>query len=214
MTALPSVPGVLKTVIKGTKSSKAWANVLHYAYTGAPPSPTDVLAIAVDLVGFWNTYMKPRATADAFLEGAEVTDLSSPMGSQVDHVITPLAGTNGEDPLPNNVCFLVDYPVTLRYRGGHPRTYIIGGGDGDLDSAGSSWIFWNPAFITAMGTSWTGFTGGIESSTYGSTNVTNQCAVKYVEGGARLLVPVVMPLHSFATEANVASQRRRSRTGS
>lgn len=214
MPALPSVPDVIKVVLKGRKSAKAWANVLHYVYSGAPPSLSDVTAVASDVAGFWNTFMKPRATADAQLEGVEVTDLASPMGSQVDHIITPIVGTNGEDPLPNNVAFLSDYPVALRYRGGHPRTYWLGGGDGDLFSAGSSWILWNPAFVVAMGTSIQGMLNSLPGATYGGTVIGDQCAVRYNGGGARLVTPIVLPLTSFSVEVNVASQRRRSRIGS
>jgi hypothetical protein len=107
------------------------------------------------------------------------------------------------------VCVLVDYPVSLRYRGGHPRTYIVGGGDGDLDTAGSDWSAWNSSFTTAVATSWAAFISGIEAITVGSTVMGTQCCVRYINAGAPLVAPIVLPLASFSVQTQLASQRRR-----
>lgn len=209
MPALPPAGKVLRVAVQGIKSFENWANILHFLYTGANPSVADVTTVANDVVGFWNTYMKPRATVDTTLESVKVTDLSSAAGSQVEVAAGPIVGTNAEDPIPGSACFLVDYDVSLRYRGGHPRTYIVGGGDGDLDSAGVDWSIWNPSFIAAMATSWSGFTTHISAITVGATNLGDQCAVRYRSAGVPLAVPIVLDLPTFNTESRVCSQRRR-----
>lgn len=209
MPALPPAGKVLRIALQGIKSAENWANILHFIYSGANPSVADVTSIAARVITEWNTYMKPRATADTTLETVKVTDLSSASGAQVESAAGPIVGTNAEDPIPGSACFLVDYDVSLRYRGGHPRTYIVGGGDGDLDTGAANWSVWNASFIAAMATSWTGFTTHISGFTAGSTTIGDQCAVRYKSAGVPLVTPIVLDLPTFNTESRVCSQRRR-----
>jgi hypothetical protein len=200
---------VLRIAIEGIKSGAPWANILHAAYTGSVPSVATLHAVATDIANLWAAHMQPRQTSDTSLETIKLTDLSSAMGAQVEdtHSIT---GTNGEDPLPSSVAALVDYPVALRYRGGHPRQYLVAGGDGDLFTLGLDWNQWNTAFLAALGTSWQNFTNGLSAISEAGTNLGELVAIRYLHDKAYLVPPIVLPLPSFTLSVLVASQRRRT----
>lgn len=206
---LPPAANILRTAISGLKSLEPWANVLHFAWSGATPTVANLHTVAVDIANLWNTYMAPRQTSDTAMTGIKLTDLTTSMGAQTEDPFA-VYGTNGEDPIPNQVCVLVDYPVALRYRGGHPRTYVVAGGDGDLTPGSGNWNQWNDSFLAAMGTSWQDFTDGVSAISVGGTNIDLLKGIRYVHAGIYLPVPIQLDLPSFTIGQVVATQRRRT----
>lgn len=215
MPPLPPVPQVLKIIVQGNSGESSpitWANILHFQYSGAAPSPSVCNTIATHVQTTWAAHMSAEQVNNVFQNVVEVIDLtSSTAGSGAD--FTGNAGTRGDDEIPANVAFLVTYPVLRRYRGGHPRTYLMVGGNADfLDAA-----HWSSAFTTEVGNHWAAFLDAIIGFSTSGTTITNMVNVSYYSGkdltGKPILrpVPLVDPLTVANMQANqqMASQRRR-----
>jgi hypothetical protein len=203
---LPSPGQILRVALQGAGDIYPWANILHWAYTGATPSVATLDTIADDIAGAWETDMASIYTVDNSLITTKVTDLSSAFGAQVERD-TGVTGTNGEDPIPNNVCTLITFPVALRYRGGHPRTYLAAGGAGN--QATDSVTEWNSGYITEVTTAWANFTDAVSVLSVGGCDLGDLVCVRYFSEGALLTDPIVLTLPTFEVSNRVASQRRR-----
>lgn len=122
MPALPDVPGVLKIVLAGDVDNEdiyGWANVLHFKYSGPPPSDADCATIGSDVATIWGTRMAPQCPSPTRLGEVNVIDLTSHTAGQWDSTVS-VNGTRGDDSIPANAAMLMSYPVGTRYRGGAP----------------------------------------------------------------------------------------------
>jgi len=200
------VANVVKVIVKGTSSDLRWANVLHYVYGGAPPSEPSVSGLAEFMFNEYVSQISPLSHADTSVDEVEVIDLSS-ASSNVGTYGSATPGSAGGDVLPASVSVLASYPVTLRYKGGHPRSYIFAGVQADLQDMSN----WTSAFITEITDAWGNFIGTPVGDTISGTTYTSQCAVSYRSGDAFRETPVVMGIASFVINAPIASQRRRMR---
>ena len=115
--------------------------------------------------------------------------------------------------MPASSCYLIDYPISTRYRGGHPRTYLPSGPIGGLsDSA-----HWSSGVIATLQTGWRTFIGLLYSSTYTSFSAASQVCVSYVNKVInpvkpyRRTTPLVYAItqNTATVKLEVASQRRR-----
>lgn len=203
---LPSPGQVLRIALQGAGDIYPWANILHAAYTGSPPSVSVLETLAAAIGTVWNSTIGGAFTSDNSLLTTKITDLSSDFGAQVE-VDTPNPGTNGEDPIPNNVCTLITYPVDLRYRGGHPRTYLAAGGAGN--QATDSVTMWNSGYVDEVTSEWTAFTDYISAYSASGLTLGDLLCVRYFSEGVLLTTPIVLPLPTFEVSNRVASQRRR-----
>lgn len=210
---LPPVPGVIKVTIGGNYGPHPWANVLHWRYSGQIPTSTTLAQLTINAGTSWSINMAPRCPSHITLTLITATDLSSATGAFGENIAN-VPGTRGDDTLTGNAAMLVTYPVPLRYRGGHPRTYLAVGGNAD-DSDASDW---SGAFVIEVQNAWRAFTQSIGTSSIGGTVFGNQCAVSY-NGKYK---PIVPPTNYPAPEildfgspgpgtchGQVASQRRR-----
>lgn len=212
MPPLPVVAGVLKVVISGTIGTYNWANVYHCQYTGGPPDVADLNTFTTALATSWNTNMAPNAQTDVLLTKVTATDLASTSGSEGvwsgSH-----AGTNSGQINAANVSILVDFPSSYRYRGGHPRAYIVPGSAPNLTDA----AHWDTTIVANVLTGIKVLLGLFYTSSYSSFSASGQCAVSYVNKVInptppyRRTTPLVMPIaqNTMSVISEVASQRRR-----
>lgn len=211
---LKPVPNVLKIVIGGSQSGRIWANVLHFRYSGGPPTNGDCSSLAAQITIKWNTNMAPECPSPIVLTKVTVTDLTSPTAGGGEATAN-YAGTRGDDVIGANTAMLVTYPLQLRYKGGHPRSYLLVGGNADnLDGDQ-----WHTAFADEVYTHWTAFLNSIVSSTSGTTTIAGMVAVRYhgqflPNGGPPhfyLDNPLVgdLIIDQLQTQIQMASQRRR-----
>jgi hypothetical protein len=213
--ALPAVPQVLKVVVQGNTSEASpvtWANVMHFAYSGTAPSGTVCNTIAAEIGTLWNSHMAAECPSPTVQNLVEVFDLtSSTSGSGSDGSVH--AGTRGGDEIPANVAMLVNCPISRRYRGGHPRQYLIVGGNADfLDAA-----HWSTAFTAEVQTHWQAFMSGIVGYSTGGCTISNFVSVSYYSKEVnpippyRRTIPLVddITISTCFTEQQMASQRRR-----
>lgn len=215
MPPLPAVPNVLKVQIMGTSGEATplnWANILHFSYSGTAPTNTVCNTIATEIATLWNSHMAAECVNNVVLGNVAVTDLtSSTAGSGAAAVDMP--GTRGDDELPANVAYLVTYPMSRRYRGGHPRTYLYVLGISDfLDAA-----HWSDAATTEVIDHWALFLNGIVGYSTSGCTISNLVNVSYVDKALNPVPPYwrtdpIVDTLSTATmigQQQMASQRRR-----
>lgn len=215
MPPLPAVPNVFKIIVKGISGEATplnWANILHWVWSGTTPTVSTCQAIATKVNAEWATNMSPEQVNNITQTETEVIDLTSATAASAVESASN-AGTRGDDEIPANVAFLVDYLITRRYRGGHPRSYLIVGGNADfLDAA-----HWSTAFTAEVATHWSDFLGALSGFTTAGTTLGNQCQVSYVDKALNPVppyyrtIPVVDQFTGSYIEAQqqMASQRRR-----
>jgi hypothetical protein len=212
MPALPVVAYTLKLALSGTIGPYNWANVLHVQYTGGPPDTADLITFATAIATSWNTNIAPLVPSNVILTQVVATDLASTSGASGNFAGSHAGAASGTVG-PANAAFLVDYPSSFRYRGGHPRTYLPPTVAGDLqDSA-----HWTTTIVGTLQTAWRVVLGLLYTSSYSSFSASGQCAVSYVSTAVtptpphRRVTPLVMPIaqNTCLIKTEVASQRRR-----
>ena len=220
MPALPSVPGVIKMDAFYTIGSDLQAlNRIFIAYTGGPPSPGDAATLASDLYTIWAAEIPVYMQDANALTGVEVTDLSSPTGSQATHSHTTAGSLTG-NPLPANVAGLASMKISRRYRGGKPRTYLPVGDNTSVQTAQT----WTTAFVGVLQASLNAIIADIAVTAAGTTSLTHLVNVSYysgftvvtnpVTGRARNVpklrtTPLIDAVTGWTFETTQASQRRR-----
>jgi hypothetical protein len=178
MPALPPIPNCLKATLQYAYGDDNNAqNILHFSYSGGPPSATDCATLAGDIRASFNTNLKSLFHTGSVLETTTVLDLGSSTGAQgVD--TTTVTGTEAGAGLAAATCALINFGIAQRYRGGKGRAYFPGFTNSDLATLGH----WLPASITAMGTGWTNFIAAIVGAVAGTTTITHHVIASQYSG--------------------------------
>jgi len=208
MPALPPIADVLKVVFQGTVGDRDWVNVLHYQYSGGAPSSADLDGYAATLSSSWGSVMSPLQDTNTAQTVVQLTDLTSPTSGQGTTESTN-PGTREGDFLPASTCMLINYPLSNRYRGGHPRTYLCVGVWADTESPQQ----WVSTFQSAVTTAWKTFTVDQVGVTVGPATIASIGAVSYRFEKAPRVTPVWFPYFSNQGTASLtmANMRRRTR---
>jgi hypothetical protein len=212
---LNPVPNVLKVFIEGKTDNtdlQKWGNVLHFEYSGSAPTNTTCAAIAAAIEAAWAAHVASLCPSPTTLTSVTVTDLTSTTAGEGQWLGTA-AGTRGDDSIPANAAVLVSYPSALRYKGGHPRTYLYALGNADLTGAGQ----WTP--LGEVDSHWQAFLTACLAAGSSGTVISQFCSVRYKgkflpNGGPPhfyLDTPLVnvIPIGSAVAQAEIASQKRR-----
>jgi hypothetical protein len=190
--------------------------VLHFQYTGTAPTNAELLSWAQSATSFWQTHMSPEQPSPFLLKSAEATDLTSnTSGQAIFEVPSPyIAGTRGDDVIGANTAFLISYPIQSRYRGGHPRNYLLVGGNADNADAAT----WSSAFVTEVQGHWNAFTSALGGAPPAGTTMPSMCMVSYHSKYRPIVPPTNYPapiVYSYGGvaqgigNAEMASARRR-----
>lgn len=215
---LAPVPGVLKVVISGQVDALSgpndWTNVLHFQYGGTAPSNATCGTIAGNIGTAWGAHMAAACPSPTVLNTVQVTDLTSDAAGQGEALVnTP--GTRGDDSIPANAALLISYPSSIRYKGGHPRTYLFVLGNADMSGAQN----WNGSATLEVQADWRAFLTACLSAGAAGCTLSGFCSVRYKgkflpNGGPPhfyLTTPVVnpIPISSATARQQMASQRGR-----
>lgn len=214
---LNPVPNVLKVYLQGfidTSQQEIWGNVLHFQYSGTPPSNATCATLGTLIASQWATHMAPACPSPTSLQVVQVTDLTSTTAGEGEALVLH-PGSRGDDSIPANAALLISYPSALRYKGGHPRTYLYVLGNADLSGAMS----WSPAATTEVQGDWQAFLTGCVGLTSGGMTISGFCSVRYKgkflpnSGPPHfyLNTPLINPIPpgQAAAHAQIASQRGR-----
>lgn len=212
---LNPVPGVLKVFLEGFidgTDTQKWGNVLHFSYSGTAPTGPTCATIASDIATQWGSHVASLCPSPTELKTVTVTDLTSTTSGEGIALVSS-AGTRGDDSIPANAACLVSYPTTLRYKGGHPRTYLYVLGNSDLTGAGQ----WTPT--AEVSTKWQAFLTAVAAISVAGTTLSGFVAVRYKgkflpNGGPPhyyLTSPLVenILISGLTVQAQMASQKRR-----
>lgn len=214
---LHPVPEVLRVFLNGFVDNEdqfTWGNVLHVGYSGSAPDNTNCDTLANLFADAWNTQFAPECPAPTQLTDVTVTDLTSDSAAEGTWVGAH-NGTRGDDSIPANAAVLISYPSALRYKGGHPRSYLYAGGNADLEGAAK----WSTAFTAEVRTHWSNFLLNLLGLTVGSTTTSTVGWVryrgKYLPNDGPPHYYLTTPMFSTFSPAEIvahqeiASQRRR-----
>lgn len=209
----PPVPNVVTVSLQGTSTNDVWENSVHFQYSGPPPSASVLNTVATNTFNGWTATMAPEVVGTIALTQVSVLDLSSNTAAQGIATGTQ-GGTRGDDPIPQNAAFLISYPSSLRFRGGHFRNYLLVGGVADMDGYN-----WHAAFVTEVKTHWDNFLTSFLNFSTGGFTPTNQVGLKrhgkFAPNGGPpgyvLTTPVIvtLPHGSSVPHAQIASQKGR-----
>jgi hypothetical protein len=200
------VPGVARIALEGNQAGRPFANIFHVQYTGAAPTAPNLLTwVDVWFESVTGT-LAGVAHTTATYTGATITDLSSLTGAQVSTAASPVPGGLAGDTIPSNSAGLINYNSSFRYRGGHPRSYLVAGVQTSLLNPNT----WTDAFTgnlndcsdsirAAAAVPGTGF------------DATGPCAVSYRSADAYRVTPLVMPIATGVASSGIATMRRRMR---
>jgi hypothetical protein len=211
MPALPAAAEVLQVTLEGTVGDFNWVNKLHYKYSGGAPADSDLDGLVATMAANWATALAPLTDESSALTKVSCVDLTSSLSASAEDVVSE-PGTRAGDFLPANACALVDYAISARYRGGHPRSYLNVGVWADLvDPA-----HWTDGFVGEVTTGWAILTSGIVGTTFGDATIVTLGCLSYYSGGTKT-DPVRRVTPAFFTisgstgtcQSELASQRRR-----
>jgi hypothetical protein len=205
---------VLEGFVDTSAADTLWANVLHFQYGGTAPSNATCVTIGTNIANAWNTNVASLCPSPTTLQVVTVTDLSSATAGSGEALVLH-AGTRGDDSIPANAAVLISYPSALRYKGGHPRTYLYVLGNADLSGATN----WSTAATAEVQTKWQAFlTACLATGTAGAT-ISSFCSVRYrgkflPNAGPPhyyLTTPLVNPIAATSAHAQqqISSQRGR-----
>lgn len=204
MAPLPAVAGVVKCEFEFSLGSNFGAVIMHTAYSSDPPSSADLSSAVYGMANAFSDTVMGNFNGDVVFNQLVMTDLSSDTAAS-ESAPQGVQGGESSGTVPASACVMTSYPVGMRYRGGHPRSYWPALGGGSLDTPGT----WHASNIADFQGNFQTFFDNWVNSLYGSLQFTTWVCVRYLSGGAVLVPPLVLPLNSFNISNVIRSQRRR-----
>jgi hypothetical protein len=220
--ALPDAPSIIKQRLHWDVGTDANAiTLLHFKYAGAPPVPLDMSSYCTSFNALtaaeWPIYLDAETT---YL-GTDVVDLTSPTSAS-GSAGTSVVGTRAGSSIGASSAVLINYPISRRYRGGKPRSYLPWGTADDLLTRNS----WKGASLTDFQTGWDAIQAAVAAAfPIGSATFVEFVSVSYYgppnrtvtgsTGRVRTLsttraAPLIDLLGDFTVSGKVGSQRRRN----
>jgi len=221
MPALPNVAKVVRVDFHQTFANDlSCLNRIFLSYAGAL-SQADAQTWVNTINTSWGrpTAMKGVQVAAAALSRVVLTDLTSNTSPQAEND-TAISGTNASNPLSAGAAFCLKFKLARRYRGGHPRIYILGASQNLLFNAQQ----WSATTITAYLAAWNDFMTNGPLTAPSAVSTVNHVNVSYFSGFHNVTfpsgrirpvptlrnTPAVDLVVAYAGNPQVASQRRRN----
>lgn len=166
----PFVPvaSVLRFRYAGLAAGNTWVNSFAVQYAGTVPDATALSALATTLRGLWNTHLAALYVTTSSLQSTTVWDISSETGASGVNSTTAVGTTAAANPLPMNAAVAVSWPIQIRYRGGHPRTYLLARNGGDVTGQKVLGTAYHDAIVAAF----TAWRGAVNATALGGANLT------------------------------------------
>jgi len=206
MPALPNAPGSVRVAVAGTFNGRTVANILHFNAGVSAYTQSELNGLATSVRATWVTNMLPLITSAYSVTTVTTTDLTSPTAF-VGSATGSDPGGSGGVTQSAQVATCITWRIGRHYRGGHPRTYLVGPGAASNytlpGSFSGAFLTLTATRIAAMLTAIGGFTppsGGVPWSL---------CCLHYKLNGAVLTLPTPDPITAGVVNARVDTQRRR-----
>jgi hypothetical protein len=185
-------------------------------------SGADAATLLTTLGSSWGTHFAPITATPYQLALVRVIDLNSQSGVVVQQAAVHTGSAAGT-PLTAGTALVLSAKIPYRFRGGHPRVYIVGMPQSDLADSNT----WNATFLPTVATAWTSLLADMNALA-----ITNVGTLQYIywhthssnkadfPGGVPttkppwpLATPVPHLISSWNANPQVASQRRRNQQG-
>lgn len=194
---------LLKIDVKYTGERNTAANVFFlHSISAAGATVSNLAALASTIYSLWATDIMPYVTSAVTLSEVIAADWTSMDGLVGAHQDTTAGSLTG-DPLPSQVCTLVNATTNLRYRGGRGRMYLPQPTGAQLASD----MTWTSTFQGDITAGMELVLAGINDTVFGSTDLE---FVLYHRGTAKV-VQGVEPVLEWQCAAIPGTQRRRIR---
>jgi hypothetical protein len=199
--------GTLKVTVFGRYPPVRWSNVLWFdCETSGSVALSAIDAVTDGVVTAFQTHFIPLMNTNTLLEGGQGVfwDASG------EREVTADASAAGEDDsgtaLPANCALGISWKTAGHYRGGHPRTYMVGLNQTALEDV--------TRFSGAAQTAWQSAAAGFRAevnaldSTPTITAVTFSC-MSFVRAGNWRTPPVHLHITGESVDSRLDTQRRR-----
>lgn len=182
-------------------------NVLWFQ-NGSTTTPTlaNLQGIAAQFDPLWGAVFAAYGPSVNKYTGSVVTDWSSNTGLAYNSVgvFTPVAGGQAAGCQSSQVAILVSYQIGVRYKGGHPRTYLPYVSEGVTQGSSGDQV--TSTCQTAIVNAYNAMISGMK----GSATLSGQTMVIYRHRTNAALAQTY-PFATFSVNAQTATQRRRVR---
>jgi len=120
-----ATPDCARLSIVGTLNGQTYVNTLWFLYVPGDPTITNMTELADDVEAWWTASMSPYFTAGLQMSSITVIDQSAQDAPSIT-TVAAMAGTQGDDPTPNNVAVVASFRTANRGRGARGRNYLGG----------------------------------------------------------------------------------------
>lgn len=195
----------MRCVINQTLAGQPIINVLHAAKTNSSPwtqAQADTFVNAMR--ASWVTNVLAKQSKDITLGAIVGTDLTNITGVVATSTAPDAPGGTFAGSLPANAAMCISWPIARHYRGGHPRTYLAGMNQSDVQNANT----WTPAAVTSYVSGMVAFRTACNAVSLGTDTVA-LCVVHRGPKKAPLAIPTIDVLGVPHTDGGIDSQRRR-----
>lgn len=182
-------------------------SIIHFQYSGGPPTTSDCQALAADFQASAVTNLKSLMASDNLIGPYTVLDIGSSTGAEGSGG-SATAGTLASAPNVASACVVMQHAIARRYRGGKPRSYAPFGDSSKTASTGT----WTSAFLALCVTGWSNFITTCLAATSGGTSITQYGSVSYFTGKALRSTPHWDPIVATTARSRIGTQRRRIKT--
>lgn len=208
--AKPFLPGLVRIRLhhQGTVSTRVYTaiNNLYIRFSdNVNHAVADLASVATQVRTDWGLYLKAYIDVDWSLVLTEAQSLGGDGLEAQD--TTVVAGTQGGAPLPPQSAVVLSWKSGATWRGGRPRTYLVGVGNVFTSAVGDAQL--NPANSAALHASAETFRANTSAAVVGGANTILGFPSYYSKGAIRP-VPLFFPFTSLVVHNRLGSQRRRS----
>ena len=184
-----------------------WSNVMWIDVTNSGAvSLANLDQIADDAFAAFETHFIPVMNDNVELSGCQLVFWDNTGERQVTSSGFAQGGVSGEIALPANVAIGISWKTAAHYRGGHPRSYMVGGYADQMADVtrltGGAQTAWASAAA--------GFRGDIDAiGPFGGVTSCELGVVSFVNGGAWRSPPIFRDFTGEGVDLRIDTQRRR-----
>jgi hypothetical protein len=222
---VPAQAPVVKTIrVKLTGSDGGGAqidNSYYFTYTQTADA-TSLNTLLGIVASSWSANLATHLPPSYHLTGIDINDLNNNTGAHVAETVSIAGTSNSVTELTSGAAAVISLKEGLKYRGGHSRSYLGGMVKENLADANT----WSTVFAQALSAALAAFIAQIISAapallgslahvvvhrfgdTAGGPVLATSGRMRYKS--VPLTNPITMPVTGYATNPQVASQRRRN----
>lgn len=203
MPPLPAAPQIVEVHVNGVINTVPWTNIFHLQYTGTAPDVAGLNTLSSSMLNAWGTNFGPLVNTGVSLTGATATDLTNASAAQ-GSASGSTAGSRAGTPLSNAQAAVISWKVNMRWRGGHPRTYIPATVSSDIVGG----RLFTDTYVTALTSAANTFRTSVNALTSGATTYKLVCLRRIIDK-VQQNPPVPLTINSALVDHRIDSQRDR-----